>query len=139
MKAIQKIKHVNQLIAIIIPKGFSKSRNGIEFFTHKSLSQQLGYMRRPAGYKIRPHTHKFVLRRVMLTQETLWVKSGCIRLDLYLDNKKYFTSRTLSAGDIIFLAAGGHAIQFLKPSEIIEIKQGPYLSRRVDKTHFASL
>ncbi len=42
----------------------------------------------------------------------------------------------LIAGDIILLAGGGHGFTFLEDSEVIEIKQGPYISFEVDKERF---
>ena len=58
-----------------------------------------------------------------------------MRVDFYTDQKDYLESRILSAGDIILLASGGHGFEFLEPSEMIEVKQGPYTSD-LDKTRF---
>jgi hypothetical protein len=93
-------------------------------------------MSHPAGHKIPPHTHKLVVREIQYTQETLLVKSGRIRVDLYSDEKKYIRSEELVAGDVILLASGGHGFVFLEESELIEVKQGPYISFEVDKERF---
>ena len=130
---IKEITSADKLIAIIIPHDFHT--NSIEFFTPKEFSQQLGCMRHPAGHKIFPLTHKLVVRHIQYTQETLLVKSGKIRVDLYSD-KKYIRSEELVAGDVILLANGGHGFVFLEESELIEIKQGPYISFEVDKERF---
>ena len=131
---IKKITSQDKLIAIIIPHNFDKQ--GIEFFTPKEFSQQLGYMKHPPGYKIRAHTHKLVVREVKYTQETLLVKSGKIRINFYSDEKKYIGSEELAAGDVVLLASGGHGFVFLEESELIEIKQGPYISPEDDKERF---
>jgi hypothetical protein len=131
---IKEITSGDKLIAIIIPQDFHT--NSIEFFTPKEFSQQLGYMSHPAGHKIPPHTHKLVVREIQYTQETLLVKSGRIRVDLYSDEKKYIRSEELVAGDVILLASGGHGFVFLEESELIEVKQGPYISFEVDKERF---
>lgn len=131
---IKKIVCEEKLVAIIIPRDFKKE--GIEFFTPKEFSQQLGYMKHPPGYKIAAHAHKLVVREVKYTQETLLVKSGKIRVDFYSDEKKYIASEELLAGDVILLASGGHGIVFLEESELIEIKQGPYISSEDDKERF---
>ncbi|MCX6327803.1 MAG: hypothetical protein NT144_14345, partial [Bacteroidia bacterium] len=47
----------------------------------------------------------------------------------------YLESRLLIQGDVILLAAGGHGFEMIEPSEIIEIKQGPYVGER-DKVRF---
>ena len=131
---IKQITSEGKLIAIIIPHDFHK--DGVEFFTPKVFSQQLGYMKHPAGYEIGPHIHKLVVREIQYTQEALLVKSGKIRVDLYSDDKKFIGSEELVAGDVVLLASGGHGFVFLEESELIEIKQGPYISLEVDKEHF---
>lgn len=131
---IKEIVHDGELIALIIPHDFQK--DGVEFFTPKEFSQQLGYMKHPAGHRIEPHIHKLVVREIQYTQETLLVKSGRIRVDFYSDDKKYIGSEELVAGDVVLLASGGHGFVFLEESELIEIKQGPYISFKVDKERF---
>ena len=130
---IEHVKHMDQTIGIIIRSDFKK--DGIEFFTPDMFSQQLGYMNRPTGYRIEPHVHNPVERAVVWTQEVLFVKSGKMRVDFFTDGKHYLESRVLSAGDVILLAAGGHGFEMLQPTEIIEVKQGPYCGDR-DKTRF---
>lgn len=130
---IEKIEFKQQVLAIIIRKNFSKE--GIEFFTPGDFSQQLGYMNRPKGYVIPPHVHNLVSREVKLTQEVLIIKSGKVRVDFYDDEKNYLESRILFEGDVILLAAGGHGFEMMEPSEMIEVKQGPYCGE-MDKVRF---
>ncbi|TWU34521.1 cupin domain-containing protein [Novipirellula artificiosorum] len=131
--SIEQIKHLDQTIAIIIRSDFRSE--GIEFFTPSMFSQQLGYMNRPTGHKIDPHVHNPVEREVLWTQEVLLIRSGKVRVDFYTDGRHYLESRILLAGDVILLAAGGHGFEMLEPSEMIEVKQGPY-SGDQDKTRF---
>ena len=131
---IEHIKYKNdELLAIIVRNNFYS--DGIEFFTPNNFSQQMGYMNRPARYKILPHFHNKIKREVFYTQEVLLIKKGKIRVDLYNGNQQFCESITLSSGDVILLASGGHGIEMLENSEIIEIKQGPYSGDR-DKTRF---
>lgn len=130
---IEKIEHNNHLQALIIRASFSK--DGIEFFTPGDFSQQLGYMNRPVGYVINPHIHKLVERKVTLTQEVLFIKSGRVKVNFFDDETTYLESRILEKGDIILLAAGGHGFEMLENSEMIEVKQGPYCGDE-DKTLF---
>ena len=132
----ETLKLNNKIIAIIIRAGFIK--NGIEFFTPNDFSQQLGYMKREKGYNIEPHIHKSISREVMLTQEVLFIKSGIVRVDFYDDQCEYFESRILNRGDIILLANSGHGFVTLEESEIIEVKQGPYLEEE-DKVRFKAV
>jgi mannose-6-phosphate isomerase-like protein (cupin superfamily) len=131
---VEKIEVNGKILAIIISASYSTK--GIEFFTPNSFSQQLGYMNREAGYKIEPHYHKVLERKVILTQEVLYVKSGKVRVDFFDDQKKYFESRVISTGDVILLAEGGHGFEFLENAEMIEVKQGPYAGQD-DKVRFS--
>lgn len=133
---IEHIKHNDQLLAIIIFHTFNKS--GISFVTPNELSQQLAYMKHPAGKLIHPHIHNPVPRKVEYTQEVLFIKSGRLRVDFYDDGQNYLESRVLSAGDVILLATGGHGFEVLEDLEMIEVKQGPY-SGDIDKTRFSGI
>lgn len=133
MNFIEKIYNENLLYSIIIRVGFIK--NGIDFFTPDDFSQQLGYMNRAKGYVIPPHRHNLIERKVKLTQEVLFIKSGEVRVDFYDDFQNYLKSSILYAGDVILLAAGGHGFEMIKSSEIIEVKQGPYCGEK-DKIRF---
>jgi hypothetical protein len=130
---IDEIKHGDYLLAIIISNRFSKP--GIHFFTPDDFSQQVAYMRHPAGKVVDPHVHNPVPREVHFTQEVLLIKSGKVRVDFYDDNHHYLESRVLCQGDVILLAFGGHGFEMLEASEIIEVKQGPYAGE-ADKTRF---
>jgi mannose-6-phosphate isomerase-like protein (cupin superfamily) len=130
---IERITHGTQLLAIIVPHSFRES--GIHFFTEAELSQQLAYMRHPAGKIIAPHLHNPVLREVHYTQEVLIIKRGRLRVDFYDETRRYLQSRTLVAGDTIILVGGGHGFEVLEEIEMIEVKQGPYAGDK-DKTSF---
>lgn len=129
----ETIKVGGQLFAIIVSRDFNKS--GIHFFTPDDLSQQLAYMRHPAGKVIDPHIHNPVHRDVQFTQEVLFIKRGRLRVDFYDNDQRYLESRILQAGDVILLATGGHGFEVLEEIEMIEVKQGPYAGDD-DKTRF---
>jgi len=130
---IERIINNDKELALIIRHSFHK--NGIEFFTPSFYSQQIGYMNRPAGYVIPPHVHNPVVREVQYTKEVLYIKSGQLRVDFYSEEQEYMESTILQTGDVILLAYGGHGFEMLEPTEIIEIKQGPYAGDQ-DKTRF---
>jgi hypothetical protein len=133
---ITKIIYQNKELAIILRASFKT--DGIEFFTPSDFSQQLGYMNRPLGYIIPPHVHNAVAREVQYTKEVLFIRSGKVRVDFYGDEQNYLESHILNQGDVILLAFGGHGFQMLEPSEMIEVKQGPYAGDE-DKTRFESV
>jgi hypothetical protein len=121
---VEYLKHGDTLLAIILPASFHEP--GIRFFTPNDFSQQLAYMRHPAGKVIIPHVHNPVPREVRYTLEVLFIKRGKLRVDFYDEKGQYLESRLLFAGDVILLAAGGHGFEMLEETEMIEVKQGPY-------------
>lgn len=132
-ETIEKVLHNNVLFAIIIHS--EHKEDGIEFFTPNIFSQQLAYMNRPAGYKIAPHIHNKVQRKLFHTQEVLFIKQGKVKVDFFDDDRNLVNTRVLQTGDVVLLAAGGHGLEMLERTEIIEVKQGPYAGE-MDKTRF---
>ena len=135
MKYIERISTEIIDLAIIIRREFKSE--GIQFFTPNTFSQQIGYMNRPSGYKIAPHLHRPVMRKIEYTNEVLFIKKGKLRVDFYNDEKLFVTSCLLFEGDVILLIHGGHGFEMLEDTEIIEVKQGPY-SGDLDKLRFDS-
>ena len=127
------IKDKEEIIAFIVKANFNEE--GIEFFTPDDFSQQLAYMNRPAGYKIEPHIHNLVKREVHYTQEVLFIKSGKVKVDFFTRQKEPLASHVLGTGDVLLLASGGHGFTMLEPTEMIEVKQGPYAGDK-DKEKF---
>ena len=83
--------------------------------------------------------HNLIKREINFTKEVLIIRSGKVRIDFYDRKKNYLESRILYKDDIILIANGGHGFKMLEPSEIIEIKQGPYLNEDQDRTRFESV
>jgi len=128
---IEEVRVDGVVAAIIVRRGFNP--DGIQFVTTDDYSQQLGYMRRPAGYVIQPHIHLQVERKASFTQEVLYVRKGRVRVDFYRDDESYVESREIAMGDVILLSTGGHGFEMIEESEMIEVKQGPYMD---DKRRF---
>ena len=132
---IEQIIFDDCIIAIIIHSDFNKA--GIHFFTPDDFSQQLAYMNHDKGKIIQPHIHNPVSREVQYTQEVLFIKTGKIRVDFFSNEQKYIKSRILKTGDVILLSTGGHGFEMLEPTEMFEVKQGPYAGE-LDKMRFNS-
>ena len=133
---IEYIVHAGRTLAVLLHANYR--HEGIQFFTPGDFSQQLGYMNRPRGYVIPPHVHNRVAREVHYTNEVLFIKSGKVRVDFYDVDQTYLDSRILRAGDVLLLAFGGHGFEMLEPTEMIEVKQGPYAGE-ADKTRFIGI
>lgn len=127
MRNIEFIKKGEELLAIIIRQ--DHSQEGTEFFTSEEFPQQVGFISKKKGEIIQAHTHRLSKREIYLTQEVLVIRKGIIKVDLYDTQREYFDSRVLQAGDVILLVGGGHGYEALKDTEMVEIKQGPYLGK----------
>jgi len=133
---IERVVNENTEFALIIRREYQS--DGISFLTDPDSGLQIGYMKRESGFRIAPHVHLPVPRQVMMTQEVLFIKRGRVRVDFYDDDKKYLESRLLQTGDIVFLECGGHGLEMLEESEILEVKQGPYVGDG-DKERFSGV
>lgn len=131
--AVETISYGEMTLAVILRASFRCE--GIRFFTPGDFSQQLGYMNRPGGHVIPPHLHKSVTRKVHFTKEVLFIRSGHVRVDFYDNDQSYLQSAELRTGDVILLAHGGHGFEMLEPTEMIEVKQGPFIGEE-DKVRF---
>ncbi|MGA1698555.1 MAG: hypothetical protein ACO4AZ_06700 [Ilumatobacteraceae bacterium] len=128
---VETIDQNGRLLAIVLRS--SHDAEGIQFFTPPEFSQQLGYMKRPAGYRIQPHIHLQVERKTTFTQEVLFVKRGRVHVRFYDDSERFVAETFIATGDAILLSEGGHGFEMLEETELIEVKQGPYLD---DKRRF---
>lgn len=135
-RAVIEVRKGDELLAIILRSSYCEP--GIHFLTTNDLSQQLAFMRHPAGKGIMPHVHNPVERRVTLTQETLFIRKGRMRVDFYDSERVYIESYELKTGDVILLIRGGHGFEMVEDTEFVEVKQGPYAGDG-DKTRFGGV
>ena len=131
---IERIDSENDgLLALILRSGASE--HGVHFVTGNDSVHQLGILQWPRGHVIDAHIHNPLTRTIDSTQEVLFIRSGKVRVDLYTENQSYKVSSVLEAGDVIFLASGGHGFEILEEANIVEVKQGPYVGEH-EKTRF---
>jgi len=133
MDNVIKIEHNDVELGSIVRSTYHNS--GIGFFSEDNDGLQLGYMNRPDGYVIVPHTHNKIKREVFYTEEILFIRSGEVRVDFYDENQQYVESHMVHSGDIVILKGGGHGFKVLERADIFEVKQGPYLGAK-DKVRF---
>ena len=133
MNDIIKIYLENRLLGIIIKSEYKS--DGINFLTDHSSPFQIACMHHKPRHEIKPHLHNLIERKICKTQEVLFIKKGKIRVDFFRDDQTIFKNYTLTDGDIIFLASGSHGFEIIEETEMIEVKQGPYVGEK-DKTRF---
>lgn len=120
-------------IALIVRAKFDQE--GIAFLTPPNFSQQVAVMRHPQGKKIAAHVHNQVPRQVLYTQEVLWVRHGKVRVKLFNSQRSLISAPVLETGDLILLCGGGHSLEMIEETALVEVKQGPYAGEN-DKTRF---
>jgi hypothetical protein len=133
---LERIEHDGQLLALILRRHYREE--GTHFFTPDDYAQQLGYLRLPRGHIIKPHLHNTMSRTVFHTQEVLVILRGQLRVDFYTQSQEYCESRVMLPFDVVLLISGGHGFKVLEATEMLEIKQGPYLGA-TDKTSFEEI
>lgn len=130
---IEYIKNKENLLAIIVKNDYKQE--GLKFFTAETSTQQIGCIGHIKGTVCQAHIHNKIKREVFYTSETLIIKQGKVRADIYDNNKNYIESKIIEKGDIIIFLDGGHGFKFLEDTQLVEIKQGPYLKVE-DKVRF---
>ena len=134
---VEKIIYKKKLLAILVKTNKIKNK-GTKFISPNYFTHQVGFINHPSWHIIKPHTHKKTLRRINNTSEVLFVKSGILRVDFYINSKKYFFSKLLKKGDLIILNVGSHGFKIIKKCKLIEIKQGPFI-KTLDKIRFKKI
>ena len=128
----KEIVHNGKRLAMVIRKN---NPSGKKFFSAKDDYLQVGLMNLSKWERIIPHFHKEFVREVKKTQEVLYIVSGKMRVSFYVDKEKV-DEVTVEGGDLLVLIDGGHGFEFLEETNLIEIKQGPYLDFEKDKERF---
>ncbi|MCX8006492.1 MAG: hypothetical protein N3B11_00010 [Coriobacteriia bacterium] len=124
------------LLALIVRGWYGEP--GIRFLSAPDSPQQIGVINYPVGHVIPAHVHTPIVRTVSRTQETLFVRSGAVRLDVYDEERRHMRSIVLVGGDVVHLVAGGHGLEILEPATMVEVKQGPYLGEQ-EKVRFEAV
>ena len=130
---IKKILNSNKIISIIIPRDYKNE--GVNFLTNESLPLQLALITSSANSEAKKHFHPEYKRVIKQTIECIFIKKGKVMIFFYNDKKDLIDQYLASNGDVIFFITGGHGIQYIEDSEIVEIRQGPY-NNKFDKKFF---
>ena len=126
-ETVEHIKIKDQSIAIIVRA--THSSDGVDFLTENTASMQLAYMKRPKNDHIIAHRHRKIVRKIEMTAETLLVRKGRMKIDFFTPEAELICSKILVTGDVVLLLDGGHGMEMLEETELIEIKQGPYFGK----------
>ena len=125
----------NNLLARVIKKSFFETISNTEFFSDEKEILQCGAIVYKNDLKPKFHRHHKVVRNILGTSETLYVVSGNGTLEVFGEESDQVQKIEVSAGDLINLIDGAHRIIPKGKNNLImiEVKNGPYVSRDADK------
>lgn len=116
------------ILALYYPKGSEEqATDQTRFLTPNEIPLQVGLINRPSGYVFKAHLHSPISRTVIGCPETLIILSGKMEADVYNEHEKFIRSITLESGVFIQIR-GGHRFTVIDPVNMIEVKQGPFIS-----------
>ena len=110
---------------------------GLNFITPDDLFIQAGSWWYDKGKILDSHTHQEFERKASRTQETVYVKSGKMKVKLFDEQHNFLEDYILNQGDLAVFAYGGHGYEILEDNtQIIETKNGPFTGVEKDKIKF---
>ncbi len=110
---------------------------GLNFFSNDEDFIQVGTWGYDKGKHLAAHYHNEVPRHISFTQEVLFIKQGAIRSTIYGLHQQEVGRFDLGAGEILIMLNGGHSYDILEDeTQVLEVKNGPYMGAEVDRTRF---
>lgn len=110
---------------------------GLVFYSAPEDLLQVGLMRHAAGHAVPAHTHAPVRRETVGTAEVLLVLEGMVRVDVYragrLGGEEVRRVRLGEQDAVILYPGSVHAVCWLTPAKVFEVKSGPYAGAGPDK------
>jgi hypothetical protein len=133
---IQTIKDQSGLIALVVQQRQTQA-SGTDFMTPLSAGLQVGFIAREAGADIKAHRHLPIdISYQGPRNEFIYVESGCVKVSFMSDAGDVLEVIELTAGDCMLQLSGGHRFDFVEPTQLIEVKQGPYENQQQDKAFY---
>ncbi|MCA9370870.1 MAG: hypothetical protein KC680_02840 [Candidatus Peregrinibacteria bacterium] len=108
--------------------------DAVHFFTEDADPLQVGIFERAEGYDVVPHKHNPRELSLEYPGEFLWIQSGEVQVTIFDDDWTTIDTLIVNGGECLVIMKGGHEMKMLKPTRLLEVKQGPYIGRENDKT-----
>jgi hypothetical protein len=116
------------------PGAFKK---GLAFYSGNEEFLQVGTWHYDKGQQLRAHVHNVVQREINRTHEAVVVVKGSMTVRIFDEERTLVETITVREGEILIVMNGGHDYTILEDdTRILEIKNGPFLGRDIDKTLF---
>ena len=130
---IKEITHNGMVLARYIPNAAWKK--GLSFFSKDEEFIQVGAWDYDQGKVLAAHIHNQATRSISHTQEVLYVRQGSLKASIYSPQAELITELIIKSGDTLVLLNGGHGYTILEEdTQVLEIKNGPYLGADIDRT-----
>ncbi len=134
---VTEFKDGETILARYIPSS-QAWEGGLKFFSPEGDYVQVGTWGYPSGKILQAHAHNQVPREIDFTQEVIYIRKGRIRADIYDLGLSKVAEQICEEGDVIVLLRGGHGYEILENgTQVLEIKNGPYLGPETDRRRFA--
>ena len=112
-------------------------KGGLNFYSEDNVFIQVGTWGYDSGKELLAHTHNNVERTVNITQETLYIRRGRIKARIYNLKLELVAEWEAGEGDIMILMQGGHGYDILEDgTQVLEVKNGPYVGAQADRVRF---
>ena len=109
-------------------------KDGLSFFSKDDEFIQAGTWKYAKGKKLLAHIHSVVPRKINRTQEVIYVVKGKIEASIYDLKGKLVKKIAVNKGDFLILLNSGHGYKILNNNtQVLEIKNGPYLGPDIDR------
>ena len=133
MSEVVEIKEGDLVLARHIPADVAW-QDGLNFYSQDNDFIQVGIWGYDGGKELKAHIHNEVKREVLWTQEVLLVRKGKIRANIFNTSEKKVAKLEVATGDLIILLHGAHGYDILEDgTQVLEIKNGPYLGPDIDR------
>lgn len=130
---MREITHEGLVLARHVPASEAWGE-GLRFFSPDADFIQAGTWGYPAGKELLAHSHNEAHRAVAWTQELLYVRKGRLRARIYSPTDELLDTLEAGEGDLLMLLRGGHGYDILEDgTQVLEVKNGPYLGPDVDR------
>lgn len=114
-----------RLLALVVRNAYSPTKTA--FVTPDDCQQQLGFIVYGAGTTIPRHSHLPIERRIVGTNEVVFVRKGRCTAEIYGRERTVIRRFELVQGDVIVLNGGAHGFVVHDDTVLMEIKQGPFM------------
>lgn len=107
-----------------------------QFLTANEEPLQCGIGVFKKGAAVEPHQHISHPATIEEFQEFILIQRGKAMAQVLSPEGDVVCKIEMRPGDALLLLRGGHAFDFLEDTQLLEVKQGPYLGREKMKSVF---